>query len=242
MYQKKNDGDARAPRPMKTIILGASALMLGAISACATHRAFGPTEHVKGRTIEGYKEAFYDLAHGGRRIGEVKVWSRGAFAQKANGEKGTDVHIGLEIEANGDKELELDLPSIRLLWEEGEAEREVGVTAHSGSTKVAAHSRGSTEMTFRFPPGVGVTDIKAFRLVWSVLTGDERYTEFTPFVPQRNEPAYIPVYGYYYPYFGYGWPYYDPWFYDGASVVIVRPYPRRLIVYPGPRGQPYSRR
>lgn len=211
-----------------------------AASCAPTHRAFRPTEHVEGETIEGYKEAFYDLTAGGDRVGVVKVWSRGAFRKERGGTTATDLHVGFDIEALGDRDLRLDPSEVELetVWLKERTLKNISKPEHSGSLVAPANRTTTAELTFTLPPPVKVTDVGAFRVHWAVNANGRKFVEFTPFVQQKRTYAYVPVFAYYNPYCVPGWPCFASPLYYGWPVVIVRHYPRRIVVFGRHRARP----
>jgi hypothetical protein len=206
---------------------------LGFISCAAERQSFKPTEKVGGETVEGFKEAFYDLGSDSKRVGEVKVWSRGAYLDKRAGMDVTVIHLGFTIENKGDTPIEFNVDDVELesvQTKVGNYEH-VAVMDHMGPTAVAPKSSETIELTFALPKKVTPDEILAFRTRWTTKAEGAEYTEFTPFVQQQQQRyAYVPVYGYYYPYYPFDYPYYGPFYYPRARVIIVRPYPRRVIV------------
>ena len=95
---------------------------------------------------------------------------------------------------------------------------------------VAPRSSQSVETSFGLPRGTHPRDVLAFRVRWATSAGGESYSELTPFV-DSPDAAYVPVYAYYYPYAPFDTPFYDPYWRPHMHVVMVRPYPRRMIVH-----------
>lgn len=208
----------------------------GCTGAAQEASAFHPTERVEGRTMEGYKEASYDLTAQGTRRGEIEVWSPGARQMNTPSGSRAVVRVGFTLDDVGQVPLDLDVSNIRLESFQAKTARKADLPAVlvSGKTAVAAGTSENAEVQFELPPDVHVSDISAFRIKWSVRSGDEAYTEFTPFAQEKTrEYAYIPVTSYYYPYYPWDYPFYDPFYYDFGPprVVIVNPYPRRVRVH-----------
>lgn len=218
-------------RPVEWMVV-----LLAASGCAATEQAFQPTEHVEGRTVEGYREAFYELDAGGARYGEVKVWSSGAHrVSTAEGHR-TAVDVGFTIDNTGDKPIRLALDRVRLESYQAKEPQQSDIQAllAAGNLAVAPDATGTVEVTFELPEGIGVSDVQAFRVKWTTESDGRSFTEYTPFI-QQNEYAYVPVWGYYYPYspWSYPWyaPYYGGWYGYPARVTVVRPYPRRVVVH-----------
>jgi hypothetical protein len=208
-----------------------------AISACATpHADFRPTERVRGYTMEGFEEAFYDLPTAGVSNSEVKVWSDGAEPTRTAEGVRTGIRVGFTIDNGGREPIEVASEALRLesLQAAAALPRDLPAESVTGDTTVQPGTSGTAEALFLLPRGVAPRDVQAFRVKWSVRSEGQEFTEFTPFVQDRPEYAYVPVYGYYYPYWPWSYPFYDPFFVGRVQVrprmVIVAPYPRRVIV------------
>jgi hypothetical protein len=193
--------------------------------------------------MEGFKEAFYDLATPGVSRSEVKVWSSGADSmQTAQGER-TAIRVGLTVANGGREPLEVASDQLRLESVQARTAQRPNLSAQTvtGDTTVQPGSSGTTVATFLLPRGISPRHVRAFRVKWSMRSEGQEFTEFTPFVAlvaQRLEYAYVPVDGYYYPYWPWTYPFYDP-FYVGRvhvrpRIVIVAPSPCRVVV-PGMR-------
>lgn len=218
---------------LRHLIPSIAALAAGLAACGSRQQAFSPTERVEGHTVEGYREAFYDLAIPGSRNSEVKVWSPGAFNVKTEQGNVTIVRVGFTIDNLASQPVQLDVERVRLESIQAKANLRVNLPATlvAGNPTVAPGTSGSAEVEFALPSGIKPDDVKAFRIKWSTRTDGRRYTEFTPFA-QQPEYAYIPVSAYYNPYYPWDYPYYDPFYYDYAPsrVIIVRPYPRHVII------------
>lgn len=173
----------------------------------------------------------------------MKVWSRGAFRKETAGGDVTELHVGLDIHATGDQRIEVNVSKVALesVWLKEQTLQSISGATHSGPTVTPAKTTSSTELTFKLPPGVSVSDVGAFRVQWFVKATGREFTEFTPFVQQERRPAYVPIFAYYHPYCVPGWPCFASPFYYGRPVMIVRHYPRRVVVRGMRRGRPARR-
>jgi hypothetical protein len=214
------------------IWISALAVGLTGISCVPMHEEFGPTEHVEGQTVEGYKEAIYDLATGDRRLGKVKVWSRGAYSASVNGKSQTVIHVGFTVDNGGDMPISLEVPEVQLesVQTVHGTIKNLPATSVAGNPTIEPRTSRNVEVSFVLPRGAYPTDVRAFRMRWTVSADGETFTEWTPFVEQEPAYAYIPVNGYYYPYSPL--PYYDPFFFPSSRLQIVNPYPRLMVVRP----------
>lgn len=210
------------------------------LAGCApSQQSFKPAEKVGGETVEGFKEAFYDLALDDRRIGEVKVWSSGASVVKREGREMTLIRLGFTIENKGDVPIELDPANVELESVQTKDGTYENLKPIRRAEPIVVEPRTSrdVELAFALPTKITPDEILAFRAKWTTNANGMQYTEFTPFVQQpKQRYAYVPVHGYYYPYYPFDYPYYGPYWYPHGRVVIVQPYPRRVIVR-GHRGQ-----
>lgn len=167
--------------------LALAALVL--FSACAHDRQyFRPTERVRGQTLQGYHEAFYELVGSQGRFGEAKVWSRGAYRQGDESvvEVALDVHntSGQPIEISA-KDLHLDPVRTR------DAVLRKLPAAETGVFKVAPESRASLRAHFLLPDGMHPGSVTSLGFSWRVKNGAQSYAQVTPF---REEAAYYPPY------------------------------------------------
>lgn len=237
-------GLASSLGPMrKILILG---IIITAATSCAanngSHATFAPLERAEGRTLEGYAEAIYDLQAVSGRFGEAKVWSRGAYIAENTG--ATLLHVGFDLENSGATPITLDPASVRLesVQTANEVLRDIPVSEPATSVTVAADSAGRAELIFSLPAGFSPVDILAFRVAWSVRANGEVFSEFTPFARTTPATYYVPVNAYYHPYYPYYLPYYDPLWGPRRRVVIVKRYPRRVVVRGRPHRSPPRRR
>jgi hypothetical protein len=194
---------------------------------------FSPLERNQGKTVEGYDEALYDLSDDRGQFGQVKLWSRGAYTIGTQKETVTAIHIGFELENSGDRALWLEPAGVRLesVQTRTRTLRDIPATFPGGQLTVAPGATGKVEAQFALPAGTWPDDVRAFRVAWTVRTNGDRYSEFTPFAQSAPRRVYVPVRAYYDPYYPYTYPLYDPFYSPHWRVVIVKPYPRRVIVH-----------
>jgi hypothetical protein len=220
----------------KTLLLG---FLIAAATSCAanndSHATFAPLERAEGRTLEGYAEAIYDLQAVSGRFGEAKIWSRGAYIAENTGE--TLVHVGFDLENSGATPITLDPASVRLesVQIDDEVLRDIPVSVPTNIITIGPDSAGRAELVFSLPTGFSPADIRAFRVAWTVRANGEVFSEFTPFARTAPATYYVPVHAYYYPYYSRYLPYYDPLWGPRRRVVIVKRYPRRVVVHGRPR-------
>lgn len=217
--------------------LALSLALIVATSGCAYSRQyFRPTERVRGQTVQGYQEAFYDLVGPRGAFGEAKVWSPGAYR------RGDDsvVEVTLELHNTSAEELAVAAQDLRLDPVRGSH----GVLrnlapAETGVFRVPPEARASVQVHFLLPDGIMPGHVHSFGFAWRVTNAEQTYTQATPF---REEVAYYapPGYPIYYspvypcsPYdihcvgFYEGWPYPAPVY--GPPVIIERGEERRRV-------------
>jgi hypothetical protein len=207
-------------------------LAVAGASCATTHSEFTPTERVEGTTVEGMREAFYDLATG-PTPSEAKIFSHGADLINTDQGKAVAIAVGITID-NGSNE-PVDIAPEQFMLESVQTSKvDVPPNIHAytitGQRSVQPHQTGTAVATFLVPGVKSTSWVKAFRVRWSVRTQGRLYTEFTPFV-QEAEIAYVPVYGYYYPYFPADYPFYAPYYYPYSHITVVHQYPRRIVVH-----------
>lgn len=190
-----------------------------AFGGCAADRQyFRPTERIRGQTVEGYHEAFYDLAGATGRFGEAKVWSRGGYRS------GDDsvIEVGLTLHNTSGQEVQLSAKDLELdpVHVSGQSLRHVK-PAETGLFRVAAEKQADVKVHFLLPQSVHPGSVTSFRFLWKVRNGGQSYVQTTAFL---EEAAYYPPDRYLYysaawpcsPYsvscvgFYYGYPY-GPW-------------------------------
>lgn len=205
-----------------------------ALSGCAHDRQyFRPTERVRGQTVQGYHEAFYELVGSQGRFGEAKVWSTGAYR------RGDDsvVEVGLDIHNTSGQPIEISAKSLLLdpVRTRDEPLRKIPA-AETGVFKVAPESRASLRAHFLLPDGVRPGAVTSFGFHWRVANGPQSYAQVTPF---REEAAYYPSYER-------GRVYYSPVYacspYDMHCVGFYDDWPYRYRYAPVPVHPPEERR
>ncbi|HEX7480629.1 MAG TPA: hypothetical protein VF331_22705 [Polyangiales bacterium] len=207
------------------------------LAACASGpRYFEPTEHVRGRTVQGFKEAVYELADPGGKFGEVKIWSYGAHHDKR---RGTRIRIVFEFHNTSGIDLGIDAAQLRLDALRSEVPFTDLAPSEMHDVIVEPGHFQALGYTFVLPANVAPSDLQAFRVRWTVYHGAWNYSQQTPFV-QEFRYAASPVY--YGPAYGYSsdcWPYgpFDCFYGPAGAPLRFEPPPRR-----GPREAVMPRR
>ncbi|HKU45177.1 MAG TPA: hypothetical protein VJR89_43755 [Polyangiales bacterium] len=196
-----------------------------AFSGCAHERNyFRPTERVRGQTLQGYHEAFYDLVGPQGRFGEAKVWSVGSYR---SGEDSV-IEVGLSLHNTSGKPIELSARELELdpVRISGKTVRHLR-PAETGVFRVQPEKQADVKVHFLLPGSVYPGAVTSFGLRWRVRNGDQSYAQSTPFLEESafypNDRSYIyystawpcspydvHCVGFYYPYgpypYGYGPP------------------------------------
>jgi hypothetical protein len=212
-------------------------LLLGSLllGGCAVNRAyFEPTEHARGRTMHGYREAMYELVGPQGRFGEAKVWSRGAYRHDDR----TVIQVALELHNTGAKPFDLRAADVVLDPVRADDSVIANVAPAENSDIVfASGAIGEAAFHFVLPPDVDPGDVHGFRVRWTVRSPEFAYTQNTPFMRERTTG----VYAYYpyrpYPYYGWWCDPFDPFCYQAAPGYVVVPGYRyggenRSVVHP----------
>jgi hypothetical protein len=183
--------------------LGALAI---ALAGCSSSAEFRPTENASKVTNE-MRAAYYDLNIGGKRLGDVRVWSPGAHKVTIEGEKEKVVEVSLRLRNDTDQpwSLDLDRTYLELATEEHDFTSIQKPTKVTGDTTVPASGMTRIDLVFTLPGDVGPKDVHGFEFDWAVKSPFGDYTQSTPFTRQINESRY-----YWYPPYPYGW--YDPFY------------------------------
>lgn len=148
------------------------------VCGCVDQRYFAPRENRNGTGPGGYPAAVYPFASEGRDVdGELRIWSRGASGEADDRDPDAyrvEVHVGFELENNGETPLELagvrserdDLSLVRI---EGEARAAPGSTARVDSWFLA-------------PGASSAADVSDFAIRHEVVAGDRKVlNQVTPF-------------------------------------------------------------
>ena len=185
-------------------------------AGCWQPRYFAPRENVNGESPTGEAAAVYPIDREGdeRVAGEVRLWSRGAKARFTDeDEEVVDLHVGFELENNGQVPLELDLDSVAVeeLFVDGYLQDPLPPTTVRGSGRAAPGTTERVDLVFR-PPTTYPRDIDSFAVRFAIRDGlGAPVGQVTPFAPARARSYYaVGVYGAY-PYWGWGGYYYGPW-------------------------------
>jgi hypothetical protein len=204
-------------------------------SGCAYNRQyFRPTERVRGQTMQGYGESFYELIGPSGRFGEAKVWSAGAYR------KGDDsvVEVTLELHNTSGKSVDVSAKDLRLDPVRGpKGELRNVPAAETGTFTLGPEARSSLKVHFVLPPEWSPAHVTSFGFVWKVKNAGQSYAQSTPFreeVPYYYGPPGPIYYNPAYPCSPYDvscvgfygdWPYgpYAPYGYGGSRVIITAP-------------------
>lgn len=199
-----------------------------AASACATApESFTPAESATGISPEGFTAADYEMIVDGQRLGDVQVWSNGAYRADVNGRRRTVLHVGFQVESYVDVPIEISprQAELRVQVNGTIVRREADFI--EGPRTVAPNSDQTLSMYFVLPRDINPQDVDAFRISWNAKAKGLTYAQRTPFI--EYEPAY------YYPYYsaGLGFGYYYSPFYDPFYYYPYAPY-GRVMVHPRP--------
>jgi hypothetical protein len=205
-------------------------------TGCAASRQyFQPTERVHGVTVQGYREAIYDLLGPRGRFGEAKLWSRGAYRGP---QKRTVVHLAIEIQNTGSDALELRSAEVRLA--PVRTDERVIDELSPAETEVLAIPPGAivlARLHFVLPEGTSPGEVVAFRAHWNVRGPTYGYSQYTPFMEQYRGYGYR--YHYYYCdpidpfcYYPYHYPYGYPAYGYGRVIIAAPPPSPRVFVHP----------
>lgn len=161
--------------------------VLVVLGGCAHNRQyFRPTERVRGQTLQGYHEAFYDLVGPQGGFGEAKVWTVGAYR------RGDDsvLEVTLEIHNTSAHPIEISAKDLSLspVRTSHEVFKQIA-PAESGVFKVKPESHAGLKVHFILPAGVRPGEVSSFRFAWKVRGPEQSYAQMTPF---REESAFYP--------------------------------------------------
>jgi hypothetical protein len=211
-------------------------LALLALCGCAASRQyFQPTERVHGVTVQGYREAIYELMGPHGRFGEAKLWSRGGY----RGPHGrTVIHLAIEVHNTSSDVLELRSAEVKLdpvRTEHGQlaalapAETDVHVIPPGAIVQARLH--------FVLADGTAPGEVVAFRAHWNVRATTYGYSQYTPFMEQNR--GYYSYRNYYYCdpidpfcYYPYRYPYMYPPYGYGRVIISAPPPSPRVFVHP----------
>lgn len=174
-------------------------LALFVAAGCWQPRYFEPREHLTGASPDGLPAAVYPVAGDGRAVrGELRVWSGGARARyAADGEEVVDLHVGIELENNGEGALDLDVASLQVeqLSVGGQPSPPLRPASVQGEARAAPGATTRLDVLFR-PPTTVPREVDAFGLRFAVRDGAAVVlTERTPFAPARPPAFYGGPYG-----------------------------------------------
>jgi hypothetical protein len=185
-------------------------VVVAVLGGCAVNHAyFGPSEKAQGVTWRGFSQAVYPVHAGGAQVGEVRVWSQGAFKRK---DEGTTVQLGFEVLNSSNAPLTLDASKLRLdlLTKHGELAN-VPQTRVAGEPAVAPGSTSDIEVYYDLPPSdLKPGDILSYRVSWQIEAQGVAQVQLTAFLREPQYGYWGPYY-YDWPYGGYGWGLYGSW-------------------------------
>ena len=162
-------------------------------AGCWQPRYFEPRENVTGLSPEGRPAAVYDLERDQEGVarGQVRVWSDGAFARYTEtDEEVVDLFVALELENNGQQELQLDLDSLRVeeLYLDGYLQPAMAPLSVDGHGRAEPGTTARLDLTFQ-PSTTFPRDIDSFALRFAVRDRQGLISgEVTPFVPEPLRP------------------------------------------------------
>jgi hypothetical protein len=194
-----------------------------ASSACASRSESFAAAERQSLATDGYVSAQYDALVAGDVIGDVKVWSSGAFVDERSGR--TLVHVGFELENNSQAEYEL--PAHEVVIEgatiDGVLREPVDLYYQDGDGRVAPGREARLDLWFAMPQGVQPQHLDAFQVRWAVRNPEGRYAQRTPFTEYEPPAGYTLADSAYY----YHSPWYDPFLYGPPmyNVTVVHPMP-----------------
>jgi hypothetical protein len=207
--------DPRIGGLMRTFIALLATLLVG---GCAQTAMFRAAEKATAVSPRGAIAAEYDLRARDRDLGEVKVWSNGAYREEAYGEEHVVVHVAFEIENGADTPIALDTDRLVLSSKVegmGRVDNQYADRVR-GVTEVEPRETRRIDAYFFMPRGVDPEDVVSFRVDWRLERSPGAATLFaerTPFLedpyaywtaPYSGYPyAYAP-WPYAFPYYGYG--------------------------------------
>jgi hypothetical protein len=198
-------------------------LALTAVACAGRRESFAAAENQSLRSTDGYVAARYDALVAGDVIGDVKVWSSGAFADERSGR--TLVHVAFDLENNVD--VPYELPPHEVVIEgattDGVMRGPAELYYQDGDGRVPAGREARLDLWFAMPRGVEPQDLDAFQVRWAVHTTEGRYAQRTPFTEYEPPAGYALADSAYY----YHSPWYDPFLYGPPlyRVTVVHPMP-----------------
>jgi hypothetical protein len=184
--------------------------LLLATQACWSPRAFTPRERVDAVGPGGVPAALYPIPAadaGAASSAEVRVWSQGAQARYADDDREiTELHIGFELENNGDRPLQLDLGALACedLMIDGLLQEPLQPVRMDGDGTALPGRTARVDVLFE-PATTHPRDIETFRIRFVVRDGErEVLRQVAPFGPwtrpRDDDPYWQASYGW-----GWGW-------------------------------------
>lgn len=193
--------------------------LLVLLAGCWQPRYFTPRENLNGSGPDGDAAAVYKIRTAAGEsaakvdalveadpesepaIGEVRIWSGGAKTRSTEGGDGMiELHVGFELENNGDAPLRLDLESVGVeeLFVDGQLQDQLSPVEVKGSGVAAPGGSGRVDLLFR-PQATYPSDIDAFSVRFLMRDGaGNSVGQVTPFEPVRIWRQQDPGWGYRY--------------------------------------------
>jgi len=163
-------------------LLAAASLLLGC-SACWNPRYFAPREHVDATGPGGIPAANYEVA----AAAELRVWSQRVEARFTDDHREVvELHVGFELENNGEAPLQVDLGSIACeeLLLDGALQPHLVPVRLTGDGRALPNTTARVDAIFE-PATTYPSDVESFAVRFRVLgnDGSVALTQLTPFEP-----------------------------------------------------------
>jgi hypothetical protein len=206
------------------------ALVLLSLAGCAMPQVIVPVAPVTRTGPDGvHVAAQYVVERSGQPLGEMQVWSRGAYQVEVQGKEQTLVQISLALHNTSTTPLQLDPAQLFLddIALGGGTLYRVPPARVDGNGPIAPSQTRTIQAYFRLPDDVRPDDVIEYRVAWQVQVQEPAgsYGNRTAFrnASYRWPYTYYDEYSWgYYPWGYYSWPYPYPGYF---------PYPGRA--YPG---------
>jgi len=207
--------------------------MLALAAGCWSPRYFAPRENRSAVGPDGDLAAAYAIESVTEPPvrAELRVWSHGARARFTEDDEVVDLHVGFEVENNGEQTLELDAASLACeeLVVDGVLQPPLAPYEVTGAGLAPPGTTARIDAVFR-PPTTQPSRVDGFAVRFAVRAGDDTVlTQSTPFAPDNGRWRYHGYYaswgwgwggwgwggwGWGWGYYGWGfrpWSYYGPW-------------------------------
>lgn len=174
-------------------------LLLTLAGACATEQpVFVPADQAGSKSAGGFTAAYYHIEVGGKRYGDVRVWSPGL--QRGGDAKDELPRVQVDMRIRNDSGVPLELDASRLSVEllVDKDFRSVSAAPRiSGDTTVAPEGVQRLQLIYSLPGDVEIGDLSGYEFSWSLRTPEGLFTQSTPFVRRprdRDRGMYGPYY------------------------------------------------